>query len=47
MFKWLREATDFITGGIITAVIIMAITWIAAYFTKETFSKDLMYVETH
>lgn len=46
LFKWLREATDFISGAIITAVIIMVITWIAAYFTKETFSKDLMYVET-
>lgn len=46
LFKWLREATDFITGGIITAIIVMIIAWIAAYFTKETFSKDLMYVET-
>lgn len=45
LFKWLRETTDFITGGVITAVIIMIIAWIAAYFTKETFSKDLMYVE--
>ncbi len=45
LFKWLRETTDFITGGIITAVIIMVISWIAAYFTNETFSKDLMYVE--
>lgn len=46
LFKWLRETTDYITGGIITAAIIMIITWIAGYFTKETFSKDLMYVET-
>jgi len=46
LFKWLREATDFITGGIITAIIVMIIAWIAAYFTKETFSKDLRYVET-
>lgn len=45
LFKWLRETTDFITGGVITAVIIMIIAWVAAYFTKETFSKDLMYVE--
>jgi putative MFS transporter len=46
LFKWLRETTDFITGGIITAIIIMIIAWIAAWFTKETFGKDLMYVET-
>lgn len=45
LFKWLREATDFITGGVITAVIIMIIAWIAAYFSNETFSKDLRYVE--
>jgi MFS transporter, putative metabolite:H+ symporter len=45
LFKFLREATSFITGGIVTAIIIMAITWGAAYFTKETFGKDLNYVE--
>jgi putative MFS transporter len=45
LFKWLRETTDFITGAVITAVIVMIIAWIAAYFTNETFSKDLMYVE--
>lgn len=45
LFKFLREKSGFITGGIITAVIIMIITLIAAYFTRETFGKDLMYVE--
>ena len=45
LFKFLREATDYITGGIITAIIIMIITWIAAYYTKETFGKELKYVE--
>lgn len=46
LFKWLRETTNYITGGIITGIIIMAITWIAAYYTKETFGKDLQYIET-
>ena len=45
LFKWLRETAGFITGGIITAAIVMLIALVAAYFTKETFSKDLMYVE--
>jgi MFS family permease len=45
VFRVFRDATDYITGAIITAVIIMAITWIAAYFTTETFGKDLKYVE--
>jgi len=45
LFKSLRETAGYIKGGIITAIIIMVITLIAAYFTKETFGKDLMYVE--
>lgn len=45
LFKAIRESSSYITGGIITGVIIMIITWIAAYYTKETFGKDLQYVE--
>jgi hypothetical protein len=45
LFKALRGGTGFVTGAIITATIIMIITLIAAYYTKETFGKDLMYVE--
>ncbi len=45
LFKFLREQTNYITGGIITGTLIMAITWVAAYYTKETFGKDLRYVE--
>ena len=32
--------------GIVVGIIIMAITLVSAYFTEETFSKDLNYVET-
>ncbi|TAH11782.1 MAG: MFS transporter [Sphingobacteriia bacterium] len=35
-----------IQSGIITGVIIMAITLVAFYFTEETFHKDLNYIET-
>ncbi len=45
LYKWLREVTDVITGGIVTGAIIMTITIVAAYFTKETFGKDLNFVE--
>lgn len=47
LFRWLREmdGVGYVTGGIYTAVIIMIITIIAAVFTKETFHKDLNYVE--
>ena len=34
-----------IKSGIITGVIVMAVTLVAAYFTEETFHKDLNYIE--
>ena len=37
---------DIVRSGIITGVIVMIITLIAAYFTEETFHKDLNYTET-
>lgn len=45
LFKTLRTATDYYTGGWMTAVIIMVITLIAAVMTKESFHKDLNFVE--
>lgn len=45
LFKTLRNATDYFTGGWMAAIIIMVITIIAALFSKETFGKDLNYVE--
>jgi hypothetical protein len=47
LFQWLRgiEGVGYVKGGIYTAIIIMIITFIAAAFTKETFHKDLNYVE--
>jgi MFS transporter, putative metabolite:H+ symporter len=32
-------------SGIVTGVIVMAITLVAFYFTEETFHKDLNYTE--
>jgi hypothetical protein len=37
---------DLIRSGVVTGVIVMTITMIAFYFTEETFSKDLNYLET-
>jgi len=45
LFKYLREITNEITGGIITGAVCMAIAITAAYFTTETFNKDLNFVE--
>jgi MFS family permease len=45
VFNTIRKATDQYTAGWATAVIIMFITLLAAYFIKETFHKDLDYVE--
>jgi MFS family permease len=45
LFKSLRESMDYATAGLITGIVVMVITLIAAAFTKETFGKDLNYVE--
>lgn len=45
MFQGFRNLTDYYTGGWLTALVIMIITVVAALFTKETFGKDLNYVE--
>jgi len=45
LFKGLRSMTDYYTGGVIAAIIIMTVTVIAAALSKETFGKDLNYVE--
>lgn len=44
-FKLFRGITDYVTGGWITAIVIMAITIVAAILTEETFHKDLNYIE--
>jgi len=36
---------SFVKSGIITGIVVMVITLVAAYFTKETYHKDLDYIE--
>lgn len=45
LFKSLRGATDYVTGGWIAAICIVLIAVTAALLSKETFHKDLNYVE--
>ena len=50
LFKWLQVVVKnmphpYITAGWITGVIVMLIAVVAAYFTEETFGKDLDYME--
>lgn len=45
LFKWLREQQGFIAGAVVTGAVIMVISAIAVARTKETFNKDLRYVE--
>ena len=45
LFQLLRGFMAYTTAGWITAVIIMLITVVAAYFIEETFGKDLNFVE--
>jgi len=44
-FKILQPAYGYITAGIITGVIVMVISSIAAVMTEETFGKDLNFLE--
>ncbi len=51
LFNWLQGvfssvAHPYITAGWVTGVIVMVIAIVAAYFTEETFGKELDYVET-
>ncbi|HKB44276.1 MAG TPA: MFS transporter [Chitinophagaceae bacterium] len=46
LFKGLRNLTDYYTGGWIAGIIILAIGFMAVLFSKETFGKDLNYVES-
>jgi MFS transporter, putative metabolite:H+ symporter len=45
---WFQKSNgwSFVKSAMITGVIVMLITLVAAYFTEETFHKDLNYVET-
>jgi hypothetical protein len=46
LFRGLRTATgSFVTGGWITGIIIMVIAVIAAWFTQESFGKDMNFLE--
>ena len=47
LFQWLRgiEGVGYVNGGIYTAIIIMSITIVAIALSRETFGKDLNYVE--
>jgi hypothetical protein len=47
LFKWLRSITDnnYLMSGAITAVVCMSIAITALYFKKESFGKDLNFVE--
>jgi len=45
LFKYLREVTDFITGAAITGTVCIALGLTAVYFSKETFGKDLDFIE--
>ncbi|MBM3416760.1 MAG: MFS transporter [Bacteroidetes bacterium] len=45
LFQALRTITDYVTAGWIAAIIIMFITVVAALFTRETFNKDMNFLE--
>src|SRR5436190_8637830 len=47
LFQFLRSKTvfnDYITGAWVVGIIVMACSWTAVYYTKDTFGKDLDFV---
>ena len=45
LFQGLRNVTDYVTGGWLAAIILMAITVFAAINIKETFHRDMNFLE--
>jgi MFS transporter, putative metabolite:H+ symporter len=45
LFNWLQHSYTYLQAGMITGVVVMLISFVAAYFTEETFGKDLDFVE--
>lgn len=48
LFQFLRGKyvfNDYITGAWVVGIIVMICSWIAVYYTKETFGKDLDFIE--
>ncbi len=45
LFKGLRGQMSYVNAGIVTGLVVMVITLIAAAFTEETFGKELNYIE--
>ncbi len=46
LFNGLQHYTTYVNAGMITGIIVMVISIVAASFTEETFGKDLDYIET-
>lgn len=48
LFRLIRSEyvfNDFLTGALVMGMVVMAISWLAAWYTKETFGKDMNFVE--
>jgi putative MFS transporter len=45
LFNWLQHYTNNINAALYTGIVVMLLSVIAAIFTKETFGKDLNYIE--
>lgn len=45
LFNGLQHFTNYINAGLVTGIIIMVISLLAAWFSEETFGKDLNYIE--
>ncbi|MFC4263671.1 MFS transporter [Ferruginibacter yonginensis] len=46
IFNGLQHFTTYVKAGLYTGILVMVVSCIAAYFTKETFGKDLNFTES-
>ena len=45
LFNWLQQFTSYVNAALYTGILVMLLSFIAAVFTKETFGKELNYIE--
>jgi hypothetical protein len=45
LFQYFQTKQSYIHAAATTGIIVMVVTLIAAYFTEETFGKDLNFIE--
>lgn len=46
LFNWLQHYMNYVKAGLVTGILVMLVSSLAAFFTEETFGKNLDYIES-